>query len=172
MRAFVVFICCLLFMYVDFLFAEFSPLFINNFDIYIVPRMLFMFILLISVYISPQISSFFAILFGLMLDVYTGLIYGVHTFGIVAFVFFMHTAFRVFYKDFVAMAFVVLLLSFLYDAYIYLIHMVLGLIDMPVFDYFSLRAVPSLLLNAIVFTLVFIVSLKVSKVRKNVLRKH
>jgi rod shape-determining protein MreD len=100
------------------------------------------------------------------------LIYGIHTFGMVMFVFFMHTAFRVFYKDFVAMAFVVLLLTFLYDAYIYFVYVVLGLVDMPLFDYFALRSVPSLLLNALLYMIVFIVSLKVSKVRKNILSKH
>lgn len=172
MRALVIFISSLIFMYVDFLFADFSPFSVNDLDIYLVPRMLFMFILLISIYVSPQISAFFAVLFGLMIDIYIGLIYGIHTFGMVMFVFFMHTAFRVFYKDFVAMAFVVLLLTFLYDAYIYFVYVVLGLVDMPLFDYFALRSVPSLLLNALLYMIVFIVSLKVSKVRKNILSKH
>lgn len=172
MRALVIFISCLIFMYVDFLFSDFSPLLINDLHIYFVPRMLFMYILLISIYVSPQISAFFGVLFGLMIDVYVGLVYGVHTFGIVMFVIFMHTAFRVFYKDFVAMAFVVLLLTFLYDAYIYLIYIILGLVNMPVFDYFALRSVPSLLLNALLYMIVFIVSLKTSKLRKNILSKH
>lgn len=172
MRALVIFISCLIFMYVDFLFSEFSPFLINELNIYAVPRMLFMFILLISIYVSPQISAFFAALFGLMIDVYIGLIYGVHTFGMVMFVFFMHTAFRVFYKDFVAMAFVVLLLTFLYDAYIYFVNVILGYVDMPVFDYFALRSVPSLLLNALLYMIVFVVSLKVSKLRKNILAKR
>lgn len=172
MRALVIFICGLIFMYIDFLFSEFSPLFINELSIYIVPRMLFMYILLISIYVSPQISAFFAVLFGLMIDVYVGLIYGVHTFGFVMFVIFMHTAFRVFYKDFVAMAFVVLLLTFLYDAYIYLVYTILGLVDMPLFDYFALRSVPSLLINALLYMVIFIVSLKTSKVRKNILGKY
>ncbi|WP_052256499.1 rod shape-determining protein MreD [Salinicoccus sp. YB14-2] len=172
MRIIAIFITSLLLMYGDFLFAEFSPFEISQLTVYTVPKLLLMYILLLSIYVNPSISSFIAIVFGILIDIYSGLVYGVHTFGMVAFVFFMHTAFRVFYKDFVAMAFVVLSLTFLYDAYIFLIYGILGLVDMPVFDYLALRAVPSLIVNALLFVLVFVITLKSSKVRKNFLPKH
>src|SRR5690625_4377500 len=139
MRIVVIFIMALVLMYGDFLFVEFSPFDLGQLTVYTVPKLLLMFILLMSVYINPSISSFFAIVFGVLIDIYSGLVYGVHTFGMVAFVFFMHTAFRVFYKDFVAMAFVVLVLTFLYDAYVYMIYRILGLVTLPLFDYIALR---------------------------------
>lgn len=172
MRIIVIFITSLVLMYGDFLFAEFSPFDVNQLTIYVVPKLLLMFILLMSIYINPSISSFFAIVFGVLIDIYSGLVYGVHTFGMVAFVFFMHTAFRVFYKDFVAMAFVVLTLTFLYDAYVYMIYRILGLVTLPIFDYVALRGLPSLILNALLFVIVFIIILQSSKVRKNILPKH
>lgn len=172
MRIVVIFIMALVLMYGDFLFAEFSPFDLGQLTVYTVPKLLLMFILLMSVYINPSISSFFAIVFGVLIDIYSGLVYGVHTFGMVAFVFFMHTAFRVFYKDFVAMAFVVLVLTFLYDAYVYMIYRILGLVTLPLFDYIALRGLPSLILNALLFIIVFIITRKTSKVRKNLLPKH
>lgn len=172
MRVVVIFMMALVLMYGDFLFAEFSPFNLGQLTVYTVPKLLLMFILLMSVYINPSISSFFAIVFGVLIDIYSGLVYGVHTFGMVAFVFFMHTAFRVFYKDFVAMGFVVLVLTFLYDAYVYMIYRILGLVTLPVFDYIALRGLPSLIVNALLFIIVFIITLKTSKVRKNLLPKH
>ncbi|MCD2136777.1 rod shape-determining protein MreD [Salinicoccus halitifaciens] len=172
MRVVVIFMMALVLMYGDFLFAEFSPFNLGQLTVYTVPKLLLMFILLMSVYINPSISSFFAIVFGVLIDIYSGLVYGVHTFGMVAFVLFMHTAFRVFYKDFVAMGFVVLVLTFLYDAYVYMIYRILGLVTLPVFDYIALRGLPSLILNALLFIIVFIITLKTSKVRKNLLPKH
>ena len=172
MRVVVIFMMALVLMYGDFLFAEFSPFNLGQLTVYTVPKLLLMFILLMSVYINPSISSFFAIVFGVLIDIYSGLVYGVHTFGMVAFVFFMHTAFRVFYKDFVALGFVVLVLTFLYDAYVYMIYRILGLVTLPVFDYIALRGLPSLILNALLFIIVFIITLKTSKVRKNLLPKY
>lgn len=172
MKVIVLFIASLLFMYVDFLFAEISPVAISGLEIYFVPRLLLMYILLVSIYVSPSMSGFLGIVFGIMLDVYIGSVYGVHTFGMVAFVAFMHTAFRVFYRDVVAMAFVILLLTFLYESYIFLIYRVLNMVHLPIFDYLALRAAPSLLLNALLFIIVFVTALKTSKVRYNLRTKH
>ncbi|WP_020008554.1 rod shape-determining protein MreD [Salinicoccus albus] len=172
MKAIVIFIASLVFMYADFLFAEISPVTISGLEVYFVPRLLLMYILLISIYISPSMSAFTGIVFGIMLDVYIGSVYGVHTFGIAAFVAFMHTAFRVFYRDVVAMAFVILLLTFVYESYIFLIYRVLDLVSLPVFDYLALRAAPSLLLNALLFIIIFVTALKTSKVRNNLQSKH
>ncbi|WP_271396462.1 rod shape-determining protein MreD [Salinicoccus roseus] len=172
MRAIIIFLFSFLLMYVDFLFADFSPMEIGGVEVYFVPRALLMFILLVSVYASPRMSVLLGVVFGAMLDLYIGSLYGIHTFGMVAFVLFMHTAFRVFHKDFVALAFVVLLLTFFYDLYIYFVYSVLDMVDLPAFDYLALRAAPSLLLNALIFILVFVIALKTSKVRKEVLPKH
>src|SRR5699024_11152786 len=172
MKAIIIFVFSLLFMYLDFLFAEFSPVMVSGLEVYFVPRLLLMYVLLISIYVSPSMSAFIGIVTGLMLDVYTGSVYGVHAFGMVAFIAFMHTAFRVFYKDFVAMAFVILLLTFLYETYIYFIYRVLDLIYMPIFDYLALRAAPGLLLNALLFFFVFVTALKTSKVRNNLPSRH
>ncbi|GAB3070802.1 rod shape-determining protein MreD [Salinicoccus sesuvii] len=172
MRVIITFLVSFVLMYLDFAFARFSPITLNEVEVYFVPRALLMFILLLSIYTGYRMSILFAVVFGVMLDLYIGSVYGIHAFGMVAFVLFMHTAFRVFYKDFVAMAFVVLLLTLLYDIYIYLLYSILGLVDKPIFDYLALRAAPSLLLNALLFIVIFVIALKVSRVRKEILPKH
>ncbi|MFC3417944.1 rod shape-determining protein MreD [Salinicoccus hispanicus] len=172
MRAIIIFLVSFLLMYVDFAFARFSPITVSNVEVYFVPRTLLMFILLLSIYTGYKTSILLAVVFGTMLDFYIGSVYGIHAFGMVAFVLFMHAAFRVFYKDFVAMAFVVLLLTLLYDIYIYLLYSILDLVDKPMFDYLALRAAPSLLLNALLFIVVFVIALKTSRVRKEVLSRH
>ena len=70
------------------------------------------------------------------------------------------------------MAFVVLVLTFLYDAYVYMIYRILSLVTLPLFDYIALRGLPSLILNALLFIIVFIITRKTSKVRKNLLPKQ
>jgi len=81
MKAIIIFVFSLLFMYLDFLFAEFSPVMVSGLEVYFVPRLLLMYVLLISIYVSPSMSAFIGIVTGLMLDVYTGSVYGVHAFG-------------------------------------------------------------------------------------------
>src|SRR5699024_10824533 len=108
MKAIIIFVFSLLFMYLDFLFAEFSFVIVSGLEVYFVLMHILMYVLMISIYVSPSMSAFVGIVTGLMLDVYTGSLYGVLTFGMVALIAFMHTAVRVFYKYFVAMAFVIL----------------------------------------------------------------
>lgn len=166
MKALAIFVVAFIAMFVDMSFASFSPVHIFSLDVYFVPRVLLILVLLISIYISQRMGIFIAVVFGLMLDIYIGSIYGIHTFGLVASVVFMHAAFRVFYKDFIALAFVVLVLSFLYDLYVYIIYRVLAITSLPVFDYLALRATPSLLLNAILFTGIFFIVLRISKLKE------
>lgn len=167
MKVIAMFVIAFIAMYIDMAFASFSPVNIFNVSVYFVPRVLLILVLLLSIYINQRMGLFTAIVFGLMLDIYIGSVYGVHLFGLVAAVVFMHTAFRVFYKDFIALAFVVLVLTSLYDIYVYIIYRLLSYTTMPVFDYFALRAVPSLLLNAFIFVGVFFIVLRISRLRDN-----
>lgn len=166
MKAIAMFVVAFIAMYIDMSFANFSPVHLFGLDVYFVPRVLLIFVLLVSIYISQRMGIFIAGVSGLMLDIYIGSIYGIHTFGLIASVVFMHAAFRVFYKDFIALAFVVLVLSFLYDLYVYVIYRVLAITTMPVFDYLALRATPSLLVNAIFFTGIFFIVLRLSKLKE------
>ncbi|QQD85579.1 MULTISPECIES: rod shape-determining protein MreD [Jeotgalicoccus] len=166
MQMIVIFILGIILMYIDMTFTAFSPMMLFGVEVYFVPKFLFMYILLLTIYAGPKVSMFFALLFGVMLDVYIGSIYGIYSFGFIAFVIFMQTAFRVFYRDFVAMAFVVLLNSFFFDLYQYLIYRILEFISMPFFDYIALRAIPSVLVNAIMFTIIYVLAIQTAKVRK------
>lgn len=167
MKVIAMFVVAFIAMYIDMAFATFSPLNIFGLTVYFVPRVLLILVLLLSIYINQRMGLFTAIVFGLMLDIYIGSIYGIHLFGLAAAVVFMHTAFRVFYKDFIALAFVILVLTFLYDIYVFIVYRLLEFTSMPVFDYFALRAVPSLLLNAVIFTAVFFIVLRISELRDN-----
>src|SRR5699024_10907686 len=167
-----IFIAGIVLMYLDMSFTGFSPVMMFGVEVYFVPKLLFMYILLLTIYAGPRISMFFAVLFGIMLDVYIGSLYGIHIFGFIAFVIFMQTAFRVFYRDFVAMAFVVLLNSMFFDLYQYAIYRILDFISMPLFDYFELIAVPRVLVNAFLFTIIYIFAFQTSKVRKEYKRSN
>ena len=170
MQMIVIFIAGILLMYTDMAFTSISPLTVFGIEVYFVPKLLFMYILLLTIYAGPRISMFFAVLFGIMLDVYIGSLYGIHIFGFIAFVVFMQTAFRVFYRDFVAMAFVVLLNSFLFDFYQYAVYRVLDFITMPLFDYIALRAIPSVLVSALFFVILYVLAIQTAKVRKELQR--
>lgn len=170
MQTIVIFIIGILLMYTDMAFTDFSPMMVFGVEVYFVPKLLFMYILLLTIYAGPGISMFFAAVFGIMLDVYIGSLYGVHIFGFIAFVVFMQAAFRVFYRDFVAMAFVVLLNTFLFDLYQYAIYRVLDFIAMPVFDYIALRAIPSVLVSALFFVILYVLAIQTAKVRKELRR--
>lgn len=170
MQMIVIFIIGMILMYADMAFATFSPMTVFGIEVYFVPKLLFMYILLLTIYAGPRISIFFAILLGIMLDIYIGSLYGIHIFGFIAFVVFMQTAFRVFYRDFVAMAFVVLLNSFLFDFYQYAVYSVLDFIAMPLFDYIALRAIPSVLVSALFFVILYVLAIQTAKVRKELRR--
>lgn len=172
MQMIVIFIIGIILMYIDMSFSLFSPMTMFGVEVYFVPKLLFMYILLLTIYAGPKISMFFAILFGIMLDVYIGSLYGIHIFGFIAFVVFMQTAFRVFYRDFVAMAFVVLLNTFLFDFYQFAVYRILDFISMPVFDYVALRAIPSVLVNALFFIVLYILAIQTAKVRKEFKRSN
>lgn len=168
MRTIFLFLISFLLLYVDISFTNISPIDVAFLNVYFVPKLLFMFILLLSYYLGLKWSVTTALILGLMTDVYIGTIYGLHLFGFVLFVLFMNSAFRVFYRDYVTLFFVVIMNTFLFDTYIYLIYRVIGVIEMPVFDYFALRAVPSLLLNSILYIPLLIVVIILSKIRKSV----
>lgn len=168
MQIIVIFVIGIFLMYFDMVVSTVSPMVMFGVEVFFVPNLLFMYILLLTIYVSPRISMFFALIFGIMLDVYIGSLYGLHIFGFIAFVVFMQTAFRVFYRDFVAMAFVVLLNTFLFDLYQYSIYRVLDFISMPFFDYIALRAIPSTLINAFIFIIIYILAIQTAKVRKEI----
>lgn len=172
MQIIVIFVIGIILMYMDMAVSSVSPLMLFGIEVFFVPKLLFMYVLLLTIYVSPRISMFFALIFGIMLDVYIGSLYGIHIFGFIAFVIFMQTAFRVFYRDFVAMAFVVLLNTFLFDLYQYAVYRVVGFISMPFFDYIALRAVPSVLVNAVIFVVIYILAIQTAKVRKELLRTN
>lgn len=168
MRTLFLFVISFFLFYIDILFTNFSPITIANVDVYLVPKLLFMFILLISYYLGLSWSVVTALILGLMTDLYIGTIYGLHLFGFVAFVLFMNTAFRVFYRDYVTLFFVIIMNTFLFDTYIFVIYRIIDVIDMPIFDYFALRAFPSLLLNALLYLPLLVVVITLSKIRRSV----
>ncbi|OFL48153.1 rod shape-determining protein MreD [Nosocomiicoccus sp. HMSC067E10] len=172
MRSIFLFIGFFTVLFLDFSFASVSPFSLLGSDVYFVPKLLFMMLLLVSIYFGRSYSIFFSIVFGVILDLYTGSIYGIHLFGFVAFVLFMHSAFRVFYRDMIGLFFVVIVNTFLFDFYIYGIYKVIGYVDLPLFDYIALRAVPSLLLNALLYIPLLIFVLVLRKIRKNVFTEH
>src|SRR5699024_12414535 len=76
-----IFIIVIMLMFADMSFTGFSPMTLFNVEVYFVPKFLFMYILLLTIYVGPKISMFFALLFGIMLDIYIGTIYGIYSFG-------------------------------------------------------------------------------------------
>lgn len=172
MRMIFLFLISFLLLYVDISFTNISPVDVAGLGVYFVTKLLFMFILLLSYYLGVKWSLMIALLLGLMTDVYVGTVYGLHLFGFATFVLFMNTAFRVFYRDYVTLFFVVIMNTFLFDTYIFIMYKVIGIIEMPTFDYFALRAVPSLLLNSVLYIPVLVVVIILSKVRKSVFINH
>lgn len=172
MRSILLFITFFIMMFIDFSFANFSPFTLFGTEVYFVPKLLFMMLLLVSIYFGLSYGMFFSIVFGILLDIYIGTVYGIHLFGFVAFIIFIDTAFRVFYRDQVGLFFVVIVNTFLFDFYIYGIYKLINFTNLPVFDYIALRGVPSLLLNALLYIPLLFVVLVLRKIRKNVFVKQ
>src|SRR5699024_4194233 len=148
MRSILLFITFFIMMFIDFSFANFGPFTLFGTEVYFVPKLLFMMLLLVSIYFGLSYGMFFSIVCGILLDVYIGTVYGIHLFGFVAFIIFMHTAFRVFYRDQVGLFFVVIVNTFLFDFYIYGIYKLINFINFQVFYYISLCEYPRFLFYA------------------------
>src|SRR5699024_9230752 len=78
MRSILLFITFFIMMFIDFSFANFSPFTLFGTEVYFVPKLLFMMLLLVSIYFGLSYGMFFSIVFGILLDVYIGTVYGIH----------------------------------------------------------------------------------------------
>ncbi|RIO15715.1 rod shape-determining protein MreD, partial [Mammaliicoccus sciuri] len=79
MRFYVIPLIGVLLFYLDSLLTRLSPLTLFNETFIIVPRLTFLYLLIIAVYKNPKVAIILAIVTGIFTDIYYGGIYGVYT---------------------------------------------------------------------------------------------
>lgn len=147
MRSFYYFLIGLLLFYIDTAIALVIPMNIAGHAIIFVPHLLFMFLLLVTIYRSANLAIVLSVVLGLTTDLYYGEIYGIYLFGFILFVVIVDRCFKVYYRDHTMVFWLVLIFVLCFEAYIALIYGILGLIHFDFISFVVFRLVPTFILN-------------------------
>ena len=154
MRFYVIPLIGVLLFYLDSLLTRLSPLHLFNETFIIVPRLTFLYLLIIAVYKNPKVAIILAIVTGIFTDIYYGGIYGVYTFGYAIFVIMMDKLFKVFYRDILMM--VILLISSVVLLEIWVMVLwVLGIASINIGQIILFRLIPTVIFNLICLIIIF-----------------
>ena len=142
------------------LITTYVPLRIFHTDLYFIPHLLLIYLLILTVYKNPKIALILSIFTGILCDVYLGNIYGLYTFGFIISVLLMDQLFKVFYKDIKMMVVLLLFFVMLFEHFMFIIMKILGFISTGYFTFILTHLVPTLLLNFLFIVIVFPLLLK------------
>lgn len=141
--------------YIDSLINSIWPVTIFNVDYYFKSHLLFMYLLIITVYKNPKVALILGVLFGIISDIYFGTIYGIYLFGFIIAILLMNQLFKVFYKDLKMMIVLFLGFIFLFENFYYIVFAILGIAHINYFLFLWTHVLPSLLINFILILVVF-----------------
>lgn len=126
---------------VHFSFAEKNQLF--------VPHFLLLTIVFITAYVNQSYGMIYGFIFGLLFDlVYTEVI-GIYMFAYCLFAYLISKALKALHGSILIILFLGLLSICLLEFYVYGIHLLIGTTSMVLYDFTTLRLLPTLLLNLI-----------------------
>ena len=86
MRVFLYLIVGVVLFYIDSIIGLLIPMHFGHFEFNFIPHLILLYILLITIYRGFGIGLIFAILFGIVTDIYVGSVYGLYMFGYLALV--------------------------------------------------------------------------------------
>lgn len=158
-------ICCF---YFDSLLSLYNPFHIGGMDIYIVPHLLFMYVLVVAIYKDSKTAYIIAFLAGIFNDLYYSTVYGIYTFIFVFTVFIMTFMFRMFYRHIKTMLIIIIFLTFILDVYTYSMFRLVDLHHTSLMTFVWSKAVPSLILNALLLVILFPWIIKLLNVVKRI----
>ncbi|RIO12463.1 rod shape-determining protein MreD [Mammaliicoccus sciuri] len=155
MRFYVIPLIGVLLFYLDSLLTRLSPLTLFNETFIIVPRLTFLYLLIIAVYKNPKVAIILAIVTGIFTDIYYGGIYGVYTFGYVIFVIMMDKLFKVFYRDILMMVILLISSVVLLEIWVMVFYGFLGIASINIGSIILFRLIPTVVFNLICLIIIF-----------------
>ncbi|MES5811808.1 rod shape-determining protein MreD [Mammaliicoccus sciuri] len=155
MRFYVIPLIGVLLFYLDSLLTRLSPLHLFNETFIIVPRLTFLYFLIIAVYKNPKVAIILAIVTGIFTDIYYGGIYGVYTFGYAIFVIMMDKLFKVFYRDILMMVILLISSVVLLEIWVMVFYGFLGIASINIGQIILFRLIPTVIFNLICLIIIF-----------------
>lgn len=155
MRFYVIPLIGVLLFYLDSLLTRLSPLTLFNETFIIVPRLTFLYLLIIAVYKNPKVAIILAIVTGIFTDIYYGGIYGVYTFGYATFVIMMDKLFKVFYRDILMMVILLISSVVLLEIWVMVFYGFLGIVSINIGQIILFRLIPTVIFNLICLIIIF-----------------
>ncbi|ARB40538.1 MULTISPECIES: rod shape-determining protein MreD [Mammaliicoccus] len=155
MRFYVIPLIGVLLFYLDSLLTRLSPLTLFNETFIIVPRLTFLYLLIIAVYKNPKVAIILAIVTGIFTDIYYGGIYGVYTFGYAIFVIMMDKLFKVFYRDILMMVILLISSVVLLEIWVMVFYGFLGIASINIGSIILFRLIPTVVFNLICLIIIF-----------------
>lgn len=155
MRFYVIPLIGVLLFYLDSLLTRLSPLTLLNETFIIVPRLTFLYLLIIAVYKNPKVAIILAIVTGIFTDIYYGGIYGVYTFGYAIFVIMMDKLFKVFYRDILMMVILLISSVVLLEIWVMVFYGFLGIASINIGSIILFRLIPTVVFNLICLIIIF-----------------
>lgn len=155
MRFYVIPLIGVLLFYLDSLLTRLSPLNLFNETLIIVPRLTFLYLLIIAVYKNPKVAIILAIVTGIFTDIYYGGIYGVYTFGYAIFVIMMDKLFKVFYRDILMMVILLISSVVLLEIWVMVFYGFLGIASINIGSIILFRLIPTVVFNLICLIIIF-----------------
>lgn len=155
MRFYVIPLIAVVMFYLDALLTNLSPIRIFNEYFIVVPRLTFLYILIIAVYKNPKVAIILAVVTGVFTDIYFGGVYGIYTFGYAVFVMMMDKLFKVFYRDILMMVILFVIAVLLLEIWVMVFYFVLGVVNVDFMDLLFFRMIPTILFNFICLIIIF-----------------
>jgi rod shape-determining protein MreD len=126
-----------------------------GFDTVLIPRFVMMIIICISIYLSRVQAVFYGLVFGFLHDIiYTDLI-GVYLFSMAFTVYIIGMVKRFFYPNLLTSLFLALLGAGILDTMVYGLYAIINVVSLSFENFAYERLFPSLLLNGVIFVLMY-----------------
>lgn len=155
MRFYVIPLIGVILFYLDALLTRLSPINVFNETFIVVPRLTFLYLLIIAVYKNPKVAIILAIVTGIFTDIYFGGIYGVYTFGYAIFVIMMDKLFKVFYRDILMMVILLICSVVLLEIWVMIFYGFLGIASIDIIQIILFRFIPTVFFNLICLIIIF-----------------
>ncbi|HCN61470.1 MULTISPECIES: rod shape-determining protein MreD [Mammaliicoccus] len=155
MRFYVIPLIGVILFYLDIILTRLSPINVFNETFIVVPRLTFLYLLIIAVYKNPKVAIILAIVTGIFTDIYFGGIYGVYTFGYTIFVIMMDKLFKVFYRDILMMVILLICSVVLLEIWVMIFYGFLGIASINIIQIILFRFIPTVFFNLICLIIIF-----------------
>lgn len=152
--------------YIDSIIGLVIPMHFGHFEFNLIPHLMLLYILLLTIYRGFGLGLIFAVLFGIVTDVYTGSVYGLYMFGYLALVVIFDKFLNVFYRDY-TMVFALSIASIIvFEIYIAMIYGVIGFVNIDIINLILLRLIPTIIMNILLLIILFPIFMKLIKKHK------